>query len=357
MDDRPGAGQADAPLPLFERFPQLARAVPRLPLARLPTPVERLPTDAADAWIKRDDLTGTLYGGNKVRKLEFLLAAARAAGAERLITVGAIGSHHALATTIYGVRAGFGVSVVLLPQAPTEHVRAVLVAMAAHGADVRIVRGAAAVPAGVAAAHIAHRRERRYTIAPGGSDPIGTLGYVNAALELDRQCGAGLLPVPTAVHVAGGTLGTAVGLALGFAIAGLPTRVIAHRITTRAITNERRARRLARETVAVITEAARGHRLPAVADVMRRFRIDHRQLGRGYGYETAAAIAARDWFSASAGLVLDLTYTAKAGAGFLAAALEPGVEPILYWHTLSSVEPALGADAAARLPATARRFL
>lgn len=357
VDDRPGPGQGDAPLPLFTRFPRLAAVVPHMALARLPTPVESLSTSPADSWIKRDDRSATIYGGNKVRKLEFLLAAARAADAGRLITIGAIGSHHALSTTIYGVRAGFRVTVVLMPQIPTEHVRAVLLAMAAHGAEVRIVRRPAAVPAAVLAARIAHRRERLYTIAVGGSDAIGTLGYVNAGLELERQCAAGLLPVPREVHVAGGTLGTAVGLAVGFAIAGLPTRVVAHRITTRAFTNDRRARRLARETLALLAGSADDARgLPTVDDVVRRFRIDHRAIGRGYGYETEAAVAARDWFAARTGLDLDLTYTAKAAAGFLAAAREPGAGPLLYWHTLSSVEPVPGPDAGARLPATARRF-
>jgi 1-aminocyclopropane-1-carboxylate deaminase/D-cysteine desulfhydrase-like pyridoxal-dependent ACC family enzyme len=358
VDDRPGVRQGETELPLFERFPELGALVPRIPIARLPTPLERLALDGADAWVKRDDLTGTTYGGNKVRKLEFLLAAARAAGAERLITIGAIGSHHALATTIYGVAAGFRVSAVLLPQPPTPHVLGVLRAMAAHGADLRIVRGPAAVPGGMIAARFAHRRERLCVIAPGGSDAIGTLGYVNAALELERQCAGGLAPVPVEVHVAGGTLGTAVGLALGFAVAGMPTRVVAHRITSRAITNQRRARSLARQTLALLARAGGSRRdLPPASTVLARLHIDHGQIGRGYGHETESAREALTWFDERAAIGLDLTYTAKAAAGFLVAARKRPSGPILYWHTLSSAETSEPSFDIERLPAPVRALL
>ena len=339
VDARPAAMQ-DTPttIPLLERFPRLAERVQRLPLARLPTPVERLPLDGADAWIKRDDLTGEAYGGNKVRKLEFLLPEARAAGATRLITIGAYGSHHALATTVYGRAAGFDVTVVLGPQEMTPHVQEVLDAMRAHGAEVRMVGNFAAAAAGVAAAKLAHRRERVRLIAPGGSDPIGTLGYVNAALELAAQCRAGLCPVPREIHVAGGTMGTAAGLALGALLAELPTIVVAHRITSRVITNRRAARVLVDGALRLLREADPAARLPDRLDVRPRLRIEHDQIGRGYGYATDAGAAARRWLEEHGGIGLDQTYTAKAAAGFMSAVRRaPG--PMLYWHTLSAVNP------------------
>src|SRR4051812_6441451 len=91
---------ADSPA-LFRAFPELSGRIPWLPLGRFPTPVARLPglvAPSVELWIKHDDLSGTVYGGNKVRKLEFLLGEARARGARRLVTLGAIGSHHVLAT-------------------------------------------------------------------------------------------------------------------------------------------------------------------------------------------------------------------------------------------------------------------
>ncbi|MDP9149111.1 MAG: pyridoxal-phosphate dependent enzyme, partial [Myxococcota bacterium] len=109
-----------------------ADAVRPLRLGRYPTPVERValsfvrPSDEAELWIKRDDRTHEVVGGNKVRKLEWLLADARSRGARRLVTAGAAGSHHVLATTYFGRREGFDVEAVLVPQPRTAHVVDVL---------------------------------------------------------------------------------------------------------------------------------------------------------------------------------------------------------------------------------------
>src|SRR5215472_6673366 len=84
-------------------------------------PLEALSRPGCSLWIKRDDLTNPLYGGNKVRKLERLLADAKQRGAQRILTVGAVGSHHVLATAVFGRRAGFEVEAVLVPQPRTAH--------------------------------------------------------------------------------------------------------------------------------------------------------------------------------------------------------------------------------------------
>src|SRR5690349_19914045 len=111
LDHAPPAGQPA----LFRAFPALAGRVPWLPLGRFPTPVGRLEVlvpPSVELWIKHYDQSGTTYGGNKVRKLEFLLGDAKTRGARRLVTLGAIGSHHVLATAIYGRQAGFAVDAV-----------------------------------------------------------------------------------------------------------------------------------------------------------------------------------------------------------------------------------------------------
>jgi 1-aminocyclopropane-1-carboxylate deaminase/D-cysteine desulfhydrase-like pyridoxal-dependent ACC family enzyme len=114
---------ARAPFP--ESFAGKSGMIARLSLGTYPTPVHEL-TQASrggcSLWVKRDDLTGEAYGGNKVRKLEYLLADARARGATRLVTIGAVGSHHVLATTLYGRREGFAVEAALVPQPRTDHV-------------------------------------------------------------------------------------------------------------------------------------------------------------------------------------------------------------------------------------------
>lgn len=340
---------------LLRRHPEAAGRLPWLPLGTLPTPVERFepPGAAAGLWVKRDDLSGEPYGGNKVRKLEFLLARAQRDGATRLITAGAAGSHHALATTVYGRALGFDVTLVLFPQPLTDHVRRVLLLDAALGAELRWTPRMELVPLELRRARLAHRREQVCVIPPGGSDPVGTLGYVSAALELAEQVAAGAAPKPEAMHVAAGTLGTAAGLAVGCALAGLETRVGATRIASRLVTNAWTLRRLVEGTVRLLQRA--GIPAPAPEAALARIELRHGQLGAGYGHPTAAGRAAAEAFAA-AGLRLDPTYTAKAAADFLAPAPDAG--PRLFWHTLSAAEPE--AAAAARiddLPGPFRRYL
>ncbi|HET9983870.1 MAG TPA: pyridoxal-phosphate dependent enzyme [Longimicrobiales bacterium] len=340
---------------LFRRFPRLEGRIAWTPLGRFPTPVQELPVGGGHAWIKRDDLSGEEYGGNKVRKLEFLLADARQAGASRLVTAGAMGSHHALATAVYARRLGLEATLVLFPQPLTPHARRVLLTDVALGAELRFTRRMEFVPGALLAARWAHRREGAYAVAPGGSDARGTLGYVAAALELAEQVAAGEAPRPEVVHVAAGTLGTAAGLAIGLALAGLDTTVAATRITGRIVTNERTLARLVRGALALLEPG--GVRLDP-AEALRRVELRHGQIGAGYGQETEAGRRATSLFE-EVGLRLDPTYTAKAAAELLAD--PPGPErPTLFWHTLSATEPALRAPEAeleARLPEPFRRWL
>jgi D-cysteine desulfhydrase len=322
---------------LFARYPQLAAHIPWLRIGDYPTPVEPLDLGRADIFIKRDDLTAPLYGGNKVRKLEFLLAAAKARGAKRLITIGAAGSHHALATTIYGKQLGFDITLVLFPQPLTTHVRDILLQDVAHGAELRFTRRMETVPTALFATMLRYRRERAVVIPPGGSDAVGTLGYVNAALELVEQIKAGLLPQPASIVVAAGTCGTAAGMALGFALANVFIRIIAVRITSRIVTNERVLLRLIRGAEDRLRRA--GGPSGNADRAFGQIELRHEQLGRGYGIATEEAEAATT-ILASIGIDVDQTYTAKAAAALLAeSARAPG--PVLFWQTLSAVEPPL----------------
>ncbi|MBI4544789.1 MAG: pyridoxal-phosphate dependent enzyme [Gemmatimonadetes bacterium] len=329
---------------LFRRFPQLVERIPWLPLGTFPTPLEplRLGAGGTELWVKRDDLSGEAYGGNKVRKLEFLLADARRRGAERLITAGAAGSHHCLAVAVYGSRLGFRVTLVLFPQRPTPRVRQALLLDHACGAELRFTPRMETVPLALLAARLIHRRERVYVIAPGGSDSIGTLGYVSGALELAGQIQGGSMPPPQVVHLAAGTLGTAAGVALGLGLAGLDARVIATRVAARMVANERALARLVARTGRVLRWA--GIPVPSRAATLSRIQLRHDQFGEGYARETAAGRKAAELFE-HAGLALDPTYTAKAAAGLLAAMRGEAPARRLFWHTLSAVDPAGTASA------------
>jgi D-cysteine desulfhydrase len=324
-------------IPLFRRYPDIAGQIPWLPLGEYPTPVEPLDIGRGNVFIKRDDQTASLYGGNKVRKLEFLLAHARARGAKRLITVGAAGSHHALATTLYGKRLGFEVTLVLFPQPLTDHVRDILLRDVAHGAELRFTRRMETVPTALFTAIMRYRRDRAVVIPAGGSDAIGTLGYVNAALELAEQIERGELPRPKTIVVAAGTLGTTAGLALGFALADISLRINAVRITSRLVTNERVLVRLIRGAEDVIRRAGGPH---GYADrAFASVELQHDFLGHGYGVSTEAAANAAQTLG-KVGIHLDQTYTAKAAAALLMHA-ESADGPALFWHTLSGSEPPL----------------
>ncbi len=325
--------------PLLERFPGL-EAIPRAGCARLPTAVEEAPALAAalglrgPLWIKRDDRSGALYGGNKIRKLRFLLGQARAAGKSHLITAGAIGSHHSLATTLYGRAAGFEVEAALFPQPATDHVRGNLAANLAAGLRPHPIRSPLAVPWVLAR----HRFDAHYQVIPGGgSAPRGVIGYVEAAFELAAQVHAGQLPTPAVVVVALGTGGTAAGLALGLRLAGLASQVLAVRVIDRVIGNARTIRRL---TVATQRELRRfDPTFPLVR--VANFSVDHRQFGAGYGHPTPAAETAAAQALESADLTLETTYTAKALAGLAERARNGGLPagPVLFWNTFSSVRP------------------
>lgn len=346
--------------PLFDVCPALRDRVPWLPLGMLPTRVAHasLPLDGQrrDLLIKHDDESGYPYAGNKVRKLEFILAHARDIGAGRLITAGATGSHHALATAIYGAAHGFAVTLVLFPQNRTDHVRETLLLDHALGAELLFTRRMEGVPLALWRARRARAADSPYIVPPGGSDPRGTLGYVNAALEAAVQLEAGDTPRPDRVFVAAGTLGTVAGIALGFALAGLVIPITAVRITSRLVTNEAMLARLCRATARVLAPGAPDD---LVGRALALVRLDGSQLGTGYGRATPAAEQATASF-APLGVRLDSTYTAKAAAALVAALRRPDPPRLpLLWHTLSARIPTelLAGVRPEDLPAPFRRYL
>ncbi|MBR9988929.1 MAG: pyridoxal-phosphate dependent enzyme [Gemmatimonadetes bacterium] len=329
-------------IPLFTQSPELRASVPHLPLGTYPSAVERIDLEDGGRRIpilvKRDDLAADGYAGNKVRKLEFILADARARGMTRLVTAGATGSHHAFATAYHGRNAGFDVSLVLFPQSITPHVREMLLLDVAAGAELRWASRLETVPYGLWRARFAYRREASCIVPPGGSSETGTFGYINGALELAAQIRSGSVERPSVIHVAAGTLGTAAGIAIGLAWADMDIPVIATRITARMLTNEQTLAVLVRSTLKRL--AASGARdVPAAASVLSGITMRHDQIGTGYGRETAVGTHAAAVFAA-AGLRLDATYTAKAAASLLADAAAAGKDGMpLFWHTLSAGAP------------------
>ena len=301
--------------PLTTRYPGTA-SVPYVSLGQWPTPVTASPflaekTGADSFWIKHDDVSALAYGGNKVRKLEFLLAAAKAAGSRSVITFGAYGSNHVLATAVHGRRLGLGVHAVLMPQPVTSYLRKNLLADVAAGVTLHLADSyddALRVAARL-------RSELRATgdepaVVPfGGTSPIGTLGFVNAAFELADQIERGELPEPHVLYVPYGSMGTAAGLAIGLAAAGLRTRVQAVRVVPESLSDPGALERVVGEAVGVLRGADDGFPALELADL--RLTVRDEFLGEGYAVPTelcrrAVALAAED------GIALETTYTGKA---------------------------------------------
>jgi D-cysteine desulfhydrase len=324
---------------LFAEFPQL-ETLPHLNLVNRPTPVERLDRFSerlgSDIWIKRDDLTSPVYGGNKPRKLEFILAEARALGKSRLVTGGGIGTNHGLATVIFGRQNGFQVELLLFEQPVTDHVRQNLRLFHAHQAGMKFTGGLYGF---VWSFFIKERllQPGSFFVAPGGSSISGTLGYVDAGLELAAQIADGRLPEPSTVFVPAGTCGSLAGLALGFKLAGLKAKVVGIQVAAAISANTRNALKLAQKAYALIRDNAPD--APQLNFTAEDITIDSRFFGPGYGHATNECQAAFDLMAETEGLKLDLTYTAKTLAGlqdYVAQGRCRG--PVLFWNTFNSVD-------------------
>jgi 1-aminocyclopropane-1-carboxylate deaminase/D-cysteine desulfhydrase-like pyridoxal-dependent ACC family enzyme len=331
--------------PLFRSYPALQERLPWLQLGGGPTPVQRLegPGDGrGELWVKRDDLTSPLYGGNKVRKLEYLLADALRSDAGRLITTGVVGSHHCLATAVHGRRVGLPTSLVLFPQPMTAHARHVAALNEAWADEIRHCASFAAQPFVEAALRWRRRKDRPYVIPGGGSNALGALGYVGGAVELGEQVARGDLPRPDTILVAAGTLGTVVGLAIGAALTDVADRIVAVRIVPSAIANVWSLSRLVEGSVRLLADA--GVPAPEARRVVDRVDLVGGYIGDGYGHPTEAGARSTAWFE-TRNLPLDPTYTAKAAAAALDRVGRRSDRVILYWHTLSSTDPSPGAGA------------
>ncbi len=351
-----GSPLTTPPPALFESFPDLARALPWTALVDRPTPIQRLDRLSdrlgAEVWVKRDDLTSPVYGGNKPRKLEFVLAEAREQGRRTLVTLGGLGTNHGLATAIFGRKLGFEVVLLLFEQPVTEHVQQNLLLFQAHGARL-VFTGSMA---GGVKRYLVTERLRRpgaYFIPGGGSSPAGTLGYVDAAFELAGQIARGEAPLPSAIFVAAGSSGTLAGLTLGCRLAGLSIPIHGVQVAPGVVANPKNALRLARRTLSLMQRADAAVPRPTLAPAP----LIRHHYGAGYGHPTDAGREARELLAETEGLDLDLTYTAKAMAALLEyVRQEKPAGPVLFWHTFNSVQLDTDGLSPASLPPEFHRF-
>ena len=214
-------------LALFEQYPLLNEKLAHVSLGVFPTPVEKLDRlgqaiHAPQLYVKRDDLSGKSYGGNKVRALEFLFGDAIRAGHKQVIALGFPASCQALAQAVYARELGLQSTAFLFPQIRSEQARQHLLMYQSINADVRPT-----IPM-IFPFMLGHRlKYGRFPKMLEASSPLGMIGYVSAGFELRNQIEHGLLPEPDLIYIALATMGTATGLMLGIKAAGLKSRIVA----------------------------------------------------------------------------------------------------------------------------------
>jgi D-cysteine desulfhydrase len=278
-----------------------------------PTPVREL---EKGLWMKDESGYGTLWGGNKVRKLEFILPDAKRRGKRTILTFGALATNHGLATALYAREQGLRCAIALVDQPVDDHVRAQLERLRNSGATLHFTHTKARTVA--AAPWLLVRHRLPYVLPAGGSSPVGALGWVDGALEIAEQVRAGDVPEPSHVVCAVGTGGTAAGLLVGLGLAGLDTRVLG------VVVNDK----LRLDHPTLMKLASRTARLAGAPDPdPERLVVTNEFLGAGYGHPTPESEAA---LRRTGDLSLDPVYTAKAMAAALALEA-PG--PLLYLHT------------------------
>ena len=314
--------------PLFERFPALA-ALPKATLCELPSPVHRVEHHSipGELWIKRDDLNSPTIGGNKARSLEFLLGGLEPG--ETVVAVGGAGSTHILATARHAESLG----VRTIAMRWTHDMNTVAHSVSSSIEEIMpgaIVRNSTIVALAVARYKTWTTRARYIPI--GGSSPLGILGHVNAALELDEQIRAGILPLPEKIVLPLGSGGTTAGLLLGFAIAGLPIEIVGARVGPRAVVNRRRVLGLTKKTAAFI-ERLTGETLPEVES--SNLGIIQDVYGGAYGRPLAGAEQAGRILREAARIRLDDTYSAKAWVAALSES-RSAKGPVLFWLTFDA---------------------
>jgi D-cysteine desulfhydrase len=315
------------------------RLPPRLPLARLPTPLEPLERTGRrlglDLFVKRDDLTGMELSGNKVRKLDFLMAQARERGATAVLTCGAIGSNHARATAAAAVRLGMKPHLLLrgTPPAPGEPPDGNLLIDRLLGARMEFITPAQWAERDALlerwAARVRAEAETPYVIPEGGSNALGSLGYAVAVEETLGQAEAAGVAVSTLVHACG-SAGTAAGIALGCAATGRSdVDVLAV-----AVCDDRAY--FDRKIGAILDDAVReGYASPEVR-ARARWRVVEGYKGRGYALTTPEEALDHAAVAREEGLLLDPVYTGKAFRGLVGEAKEGRIASdgaVVFFHT------------------------
>lgn len=330
---------------IFRRYPALQSKLSWVSLTCGPTPVEPLSLlgnelGLTSLWIKRDDLCGQWYGGNKPRKLEFLLAEAKKKSAVSVLTLGALGSHHTLATAVYCHQLNLH-SVLGLANRPLgERERPNLQSSYALGAEMfylpRDFYLLWKLP--IIYVRVALRDLKfPYFVPPGGSSALGCLGYVSAAFEFAEQIEKGEAVCPDEIWLPVGSLGTMVGLVLGFHLAGLSCKVVGVKIYPASRIGDRGVMKLINKTYRFLKQHLPD--LPEINISPDDFSVLDGYIGEGYSYTTGKAENAISLMQKTEDIELEHVYTGKCMAALIDAAKKGLLQDkqVMFWNTYNSL--------------------
>ncbi|RFU11713.1 D-cysteine desulfhydrase [Rhodobacteraceae bacterium W635] len=313
---------------------------PRLHLAHLPTPLEKMERLSreldAEIWIKRDDCTGMSTGGNKTRKLEFLMAEAVEMGADMVMTQGATQTNHGRQTAAFAAKLGMDCHILLEDRTGYDNANYTgngnVLLDHLHGATTETFPGGTDMVAEMEKTAEAERANGKkvYVIPGGGSNPTGALGYVNCALELLGQANDRGLVIDRVVHATGSS-GTQAGLVAGMAAlnAGIPVLGIGTR-----------APRPKQEQMVYDLACRTAEKLGCPGVVARGDVVANTDyVGEGYGLPTDSGLDAIRMFAELEGILLDPVYSGKGAAGLidLARKGEFDGQQIVFLHTGGAV--------------------
>ena len=321
---------------LANAYPGLADKLRKTPFASLPTPISHheieFTTGSRSIAVKHDDQTSPIYGGNKIRKLEYIFQRAKERGAKCVATFGAVGSNHALATAIFAREFGLECTCFLAHQKRTPNISKALNMHLELGTE--LVRYGGNVNRLELFRRYLHNR-KIWLIPLGGTCWLGAIGFVNAGLELAAQIESRELDAPDRIYIANGTMGSVAGLALGLALANLPAEIHAVRVADNRFTKQEVLDRLIRKTATLLNRF--DPKIPAnLADATNIIWRDDFYAG-GYAAVDKVTESAVTVAKNRLGLTLDTTYTGKAMAALLHdLEFSVGKPSTLFWNTYNS---------------------
>lgn len=331
---------------IFKYYPALKEKLPFLEIGNFPTPVERLEkfgkeTGIKNIYIKRDDLSSPLYGGNKVRKLEFLLGDAKNKNKKFLLTTGAAGSNYILSVCIFSKKFGFKPTVIFYPQEMVSYIKKNLLLYHYFGCEMIYSYSVYFVPFYLIYNffRLGFKNKSFPLYLPiGGSSILGTVGYLNAIFEIKKQIEENIFPEPSYIFCALGTCGTAAGLELGVRVTNLKTKVVSVQVVEKTIANSKRVAKLVNKTAEYLHHLDRN--FPLIKISPKEIFVLKKYFGGKYARITKEAVEAVNLLKKTENIKLETTYTGKTLAAVIDFVKENSLEnePILFLNSYNSVE-------------------